>query len=175
MRTLILGGARSGKSAHAESLVSSHSTLYVATARPWPGDADFADRIAHHVARRPFEWITEDSRDVVEVLLDPPPIDIIVDDLGTWLTHTIDATQAWEAPRGTCKERIDALVRAVDTFDGGNLVLVTPEVGMGVIPEHPSGRLFRDEIGKLNERLAQVCDKVVLVVAGLPLVLKPSQ
>lgn len=147
---------------------------YVATARPWQGDSDFAARIADHVSRRPSHWRTEDTRDVVDVLIDASPTPVLVDDLGTWLTHVIDSAQAWDRPRGTCQARIDALVRGVDTYGGGELVLVTPEVGMGVIPEHPAGRLFRDEIGTLNGRLAQVCDKVVLVAAGLPLVLKPQ-
>lgn len=150
------------------------AVTYVATARPWPGDADFAARIADHVRRRPPEWRTEDYRDVVDVLADPPAGAVLVDDLGTWLTHVIDSADAWELPRGTCGPRIDALVRGVDTYTGGELVLVTPEVGMGVIPEHPAGRLFRDEIGTLNERLAHVCDKVVLVIAGIPLVVKPQ-
>lgn len=174
MRTLVLGGARSGKSTFAESLVGSGPVIYVATARPWPGDTDFDSRIAQHIARRPAHWVTEDSRDLLDVLADTPSAAMIVDDMGTWLTHTLDQADAWEQPRGTCSKRIDAVVRAVDTYAGGDLVLVTPEVGMSVIPERPSGRLFRDELGTLNERLAQVCEKVVLVIAGQPLVIKPS-
>ena len=172
MRTLVLGGARSGKSTHAEGLVPADATAvtYVATARPWPGDDDFSERIRDNVIRRPGHWNTIDDVDAVEVLADPPPGWIIVDDLGTWLTHTIDTAQAWDGPRGTVGPRCRELVSAVAQFPGSSdLILVSPEVGMGVIPEHRSARLFRDEIGKLNGELAQVCDETVLVVAGLPL------
>nr|WP_234039930.1 bifunctional adenosylcobinamide kinase/adenosylcobinamide-phosphate guanylyltransferase [Corynebacterium pygosceleis] len=174
VRTLVLGGARSGKSAHAEGLVPDDAAgvTYVATARPFPGDRDFSERIREHVERRPAHWRTVDTVDAVDVLTDPPPGWIIVDDVGTWLTHTIDAADAWEAPRGTVSPRCRDLVSAVDRLpDGSDLVLVSPEVGMGVIPEHRSARLFRDEIGKLNGELARVCDRTVLVVAGIPLVL----
>nr|WP_232959148.1 bifunctional adenosylcobinamide kinase/adenosylcobinamide-phosphate guanylyltransferase [Corynebacterium marambiense] len=145
---------------------------YIATARPWPGDNDFSERIREHTVRRPEHWNTIDDVDAVEVLADPPPGWIIVDDLGTWLTHTIDSAEAWDRPRGTVAPRCRALVSAVTRLPAGtDLVLVSPEVGMGVIPEHRSARLFRDEIGRLNADLAQVCDRTVLVVAGLPLVL----
>ena len=81
---------------------------------------------------------------------------------------------AWEKPRGTVAARLDALVDAVAACRG-RLVLVTPEVGQGVVPATASGRLFRDEIGLLNQRLADVCDEVVFVVAGLPLTLKSAK
>ena len=174
MRTLVLGGARSGKSTHAEGLVPADATAvtYVATARPWPSDDDFSERIRDHVIRRPGHWNTIDDVDAVEVLADPPPGWIIVDDLGTWLTHTIDSAHAWNAPRGTVGPRCRELVSAVARFPADSrLILVSPEVGMGVIPEHRSARLFRDEIGKLNGDLAEVCEETILVVAGRPLVL----
>ena len=97
-----------------------------------------------------------------------------MDDLGTWLTHTLDDAQAWDAPRGTITPQVQRLIAAVDSFPiSNNLILVSPEVGMGVIPEHWSGRLFRDEIGALNGTLAALCERVTLVVAGIPLTLKP--
>ncbi len=95
----------------------------------------------------------------------------LVDDIGTWLTARIDARGAWEEPRGTVTPDADALVEAVAAYPQ-RLVIVTPEVGMGVIPATRAGRLFRDEIGTLNQRLAAVCDEAFLVVAGLPLRLK---
>ena len=175
MRTLVLGGARSGKSVFAEEIAGPGPVVYVATARPWPGDEDFAARIAAHVARRPAGWTTEDRRDVVTLLREPTAATMLVDDLGTWLTHVTDTcgAPAWEHDHPGLTAEMDALVDAVATYSGGDLVIVTPEVGMAVIPEHRSGRLFRDRIGTLNQRLATVCERVVLVVAGLPLELKP--
>ncbi|WP_305091740.1 bifunctional adenosylcobinamide kinase/adenosylcobinamide-phosphate guanylyltransferase [Prescottella sp. R16] len=181
-RTLVLGGARSGKSAHAEGLLDDVPgdvpVRYVATARRYPGDTDWDARIEQHRVRRPAWWSTvETGTDLPlsDVLASPGPHPpTLVDDLGTWLTGELDDADAWDAPRGTIAGRVDALVAAVAGFDG-RLLLVSPEVGLGVIPETRSGRLFRDEIGALNARLAQVCDDVVLVVAGLPLTLKTSQ
>jgi len=178
----VLGGARSGKSAHAEGLLDdldcAPAIRYVATARRYPGDDDWEARIDLHRRRRPSTWTTvetgTDSTDggLIDLLGAPgthPPT--LVDDLGTWLTCELDDAAAWEAPRGTVAPRTDALVDAVARFDG-RLLLVSPEVGLGVIPETRSGRLFRDEIGALNARLAEVCDDVILVVAGIALTLK---
>ncbi|MET9286559.1 bifunctional adenosylcobinamide kinase/adenosylcobinamide-phosphate guanylyltransferase [Nocardia beijingensis] len=170
---LVLGGARSGKSAFAEDLAvrAGGRVRYLATAVPDPADHDFAERIAAHRGRRPAGWSTIESADPTAVLLEampsPPPVTLI-DDIGTWLTARIDAREAWDAPRGTVAPDTDALVAAVAAYTG-DLVIVSPEVGMGVIPATRSGRLFRDEIGTLNQRLAQVCDEAFLVVAGLAL------
>ncbi|MEV6609533.1 bifunctional adenosylcobinamide kinase/adenosylcobinamide-phosphate guanylyltransferase [Kutzneria sp. NPDC051319] len=168
-RTLVLGGARSGKSAHAEGLVTGAVT-YVATGRRDPSDAEWQARIAAHVARRPAEWATVESTDLPAVL-DSVPGTVLVDDLATWLTGVLDDTGAWEGPvdeaRVRCDELVDAVARRVDP-----LVLVSAEVGLGVVPATRSGRLFRDELGSLNARLAQACDEVLLLVAGLPLRLR---
>lgn len=174
MRTLVLGGARSGKSVFAENIAGSGPVLYVATARPWPGDDDFAARIAVHTARRPVSWTTEDRRDVVKLLQEPVMTTMLIDDLGTWLTHTTDVCgpAAWEEHSAELDTRMDALVDGVAGYEGGDLVIVSPEVGLAVIPEHRSGRVFRDRIGTLNQRLASHCERVVLIVAGLPLELK---
>lgn len=169
LRTLVLGGARSGKSAYAEALVGA-DTRYVATARLDRSDADFVARIEAHRARRPSTWTSVDDTDLVQVLTESAG-STLVDDIGAWLTAAIDDAGAWTLPRGTVSSRTDALVAAVARYPD-RLVIVSPEVGQGVIPETPSGRLFRDEIGTLNQRLAQVCDAVVLVVAGLPVQLK---
>ncbi|NKS43806.1 bifunctional adenosylcobinamide kinase/adenosylcobinamide-phosphate guanylyltransferase [Rhodococcus hoagii] len=178
-RTLVLGGARSGKSAHAEGLLDDLApgthVRYVATARRYADDRDWDARIDQHRRRRPDAWSTvETGHDgsLVAVLSAPGPHPpTLVDDLGTWITAELDDADAWDAPRGTIASRTDGLVDAVASY-GGRLLLVSPEVGMGVIPEHRSGRLFRDELGALNARLADVCDDVILVVAGLPLILK---
>lgn len=170
-RTLVLGGARSGKSAYAESLAGAGSVRYIATAIPDPSDTDFAARIAAHRARRPAGWTVLDGADPATALGEASPGATLVDDIGTWLTARLDARAAWEAPRGTITPDMDALVSAVAQYPG-RLVLVTPEVGLGVIPATRSGRLFRDEIGLLNQRLAQVCDDAFFVVAGLPMRLK---
>ena len=164
----MLGGARSGKSAHAEGLVTGAVT-YVATGRHDPSDADWQARIAAHVARRPAEWSTVETSDLSAALSVPGTV--LVDDLATWLTGVLDDTGAWEGPvdmaRARCDARVDAVSRRVDP-----LVLVSAEVGLGVVPATRSGRLFRDELGALNAGLAQVCDEVLLLVAGLPLRLK---
>ncbi|OXR44060.1 Nicotinate-nucleotide--dimethylbenzimidazole phosphoribosyltransferase [Nocardia cerradoensis] len=173
LRTLVLGGARSGKSAYAEEVAGrSGPVRYVATAVPDPADADFADRIAAHRVRRPGTWHVVEG-DPITVLGDPAPVTLI-DDLGTWLTARIDARAAWESPRGTVGPDIDALVAAVTGY-ADRLLIVSPEVGLGVVPATASGRLFQDEIGTLNQRLAAVCDEVVLVVAGVPVVLKGAE
>ncbi|MGK8508603.1 bifunctional adenosylcobinamide kinase/adenosylcobinamide-phosphate guanylyltransferase [Nocardia asiatica] len=172
--TLVLGGARSGKSAFAEDLAvrAGGPVRYLATAVPHPDDHDFAERIAQHRARRPAGWSTVESADPATILTEPAPSTCtLIDDIGTWLTARIDARDAWDAPRGTVSPDTDALIAAVAAYTG-DLVIVSPEVGMGVIPATRSGRLFRDEIGILNQRLAQVCDEAFFVIAGLPLRLK---
>ncbi|WP_369634703.1 nicotinate-nucleotide--dimethylbenzimidazole phosphoribosyltransferase [Nocardia sp. JMUB6875] len=172
LRTLVLGGARSGKSAFAEQLAGSEAVRYVATAVADPADADFAERIAAHRARRPASWTIVEG-DLVAALREAAPV-TLVDDLGTWLTARLDARGAWESPRGTLSPEMDTLVTAVDHYRE-RLIIVSPEVGLGVIPGTASGRLFRDEIGTLNQRLADVCDEVFLVVAGHALQIKPDR
>lgn len=169
MRTLVTGGARSGKSRHAESLLGDGPATYVAPG-PVVDDADWAARIAVHRARRPAAWATLETRDLTAALATPGPV--IVDCLGTWLTGVIDERDLWEADHVTAvvesllDETAAALEGCTDT-----IVLVTNEVGLGVVPEHRSGRLFRDLLGLVNQRLAAACDEVHLVVAGRVLVL----
>ncbi|MFC4127202.1 bifunctional adenosylcobinamide kinase/adenosylcobinamide-phosphate guanylyltransferase [Nocardia rhizosphaerae] len=171
VRTLVLGGARSGKSAFAENLLAdAPSVRYLATAVLDPDDHDFADRIALHRGRRPAHWSTVENSEPATVLAEPATATLL-DDIGTWLTARLDARAAWDSPRGTVAPDCDALVGAVAAYRE-QLVIVSPEVGMGVIPATRSGRLFRDEIGTLNQRLAHVCDEAFLIVAGLPIRLK---
>lgn len=174
-RTLVLGGSRSGKSEYAEALLPAEAT-YVATGRRDPSDAEWQERIAAHVARRPAGWRTVETADVAELVRaagpgDPP---LLVDDVATWLTAVLGDCGVWDggaealaAARGRCDELL-AAVRCCPA----RMVLVSSEVGMSVVPESRSGRLFRDELGTLNTRLAAACDEVVLVVAGLSMPLK---
>lgn len=172
MRLLVLGGTRSGKSAHAESVAAATGTdvVYVATARRDPDDAEMTARIAAHRDRRPDEWVTEETDEVTRVLAEHPDSTVLVDDLGGWLTRRMDATLGWTDGGSAVADETDALVAAVAEHPGP-VVLVSPEVGLGVVPDTLSGRVFADVIGSLNRRLAQVCDSAVLVVAGraLPL------
>jgi adenosylcobinamide kinase / adenosylcobinamide-phosphate guanylyltransferase len=148
---------------------------YVATARRWPGDDELDARIAAHRARRPACWATVEEPDVPGLLRAAGPADppLLVDDLATWLTAVLDDAGAWELPAvpAVVANRVAAMVDAVEGCRG-HAVLVSAEVGLGVVPPTRSGRVFRDELGALNVALAAVCDEVVLLVAGLPLQLK---
>ncbi len=173
----MLGGARSGKSAHAEGLLTDAFVTYVATARRYPDDPDWDARIALHVARRPPTWHTVEASapgDLPALLTatayDDPPI--LVDDLSTWLVGSFDDAGAWEGDsRDHVEQDVDGLVSAIATCRA-RLVLVSAEVGLGVVPSTRSGRLFRDHLGALNARVAEVCDEVLLLVAGIPLRLR---
>lgn len=171
----MLGGARSGKSAHAEGLLGAGPATYVATGRRDPGDADWSARIAAHAARRPAAWHTVES-DPVALLCaagpDDPPI--LVDDIATWLTGVLDDTGGWTGSPGAARQAGARLVEAAGNCRT-DLVLVSAEVGLGVVPQTRSGRLFRDELGALNAALAEACTDVVLLVAGIPMRLKPGR
>lgn len=173
--TLVLGGARSGKSAHAEGLLDGdRAASYVATARADPSDAEFAERIAEHARRRPSCWSTVETTELAELFAatsaeDPP---LLVDDLATWLTAVLEDTGAWESGRPeAARERIAAMVRALQRC-ACDVVLVSAETGLGVVPATASGRLFRDELGALNAAVAEVSTHVTLLVAGIPLRLR---
>ena len=170
MRILVTGGVRSGKSTHAEALIGDEPATYVA-AGPSPeaqADPDWDARIAAHRARRPAAWTTLETQDLARVVreADHP---VLVDCLGTWLTAVVDAAGAWEADADRVLElvlaRADEVTEALRDCEQ-DVVLVTNEVGLGVVPEHRSGRLFRDLLGTLNQRVAAACDEVHLVVAG---------
>lgn len=169
MKILVTGGVRSGKSWHAESLLASvPSVSYVApgpTAAEEP-DPDWVTRLTAHQRRRRDTWTTVETRDLAAALrLDGP---VLVDCLGTWLTAMIDSNAMWEASSdevtGLVDGLLDDLVHALGERD--DVVLVTNEVGWGVVPAHRSGRLFRDLLGLVNRRVATACDEVHLVVAG---------
>ena len=175
MKVLVTGGVRSGKSRHAEALLaSSPDVTYVApgpTAAEDP-DPDWAARIAAHQARRPTGWTTLETRDLAAALASPGPV--LVDCLGTWLTAVLDGASAWDQPSTIVSDLVSAALDpavAALAAHPGPVVLVTNEVGLGVVPEHRSGRLFRDLLGTVNQTLGAACDEVHLVVAGRVLVL----
>ena len=154
MITLVLGGARSGKSKVAEALVAElgSSVLYVATAEVT--DADFAERVATHRRRRPTTWSTVESPDVPGALRHHSDGPALVDSLGTWIARQPD----FEVDAGD-------LVKALAARTGST-VLVSEEAGLGVHPESPAGRRWRDVLGEVNQAVAAIADEVLLVVAG---------
>ena len=173
MRQLVLGGTRSGKSVHAESIAASTGSdvVYVATASLDPDDREMSDRIAVHRDRRPSQWTIEETDELARVLREHPEATVLVDDLGGWLTRRMDATLGWTDGGAVVATEVDELIDAIARRTGP-LVVVSPEVGLGVVAETSAGRLFADMIGSINRRVAEVCDSAVLVVAGraLPLI-----
>ncbi len=171
MRALVIGGARSGKSRAAEALLASaEDVTYVATAYPADHDPEWTARVAAHRDRRPASWTTVETLDLVP-LLGTPGGPLLVDCLTLWLTRVIDAhdgwsDEAWTGPAAAAVAAdVDALVAAV-AGAARDVVLVTNEVGQGVVPATASGRRFRDEMGVLNVRVAEACDDVLWCVAG---------
>lgn len=167
-KVLVLGGSRSGKSAHAESLVAGlPDVVYLAASAPVPGDAEWAARIAAHRTRRPATWTTLESTDPRELLRRGT---VLVDSVTTWVAALMDETGVWDDAPGAADRlaaRCDALVDAWTTTPA-QVVAVSDEVGLGVVPETRAGRRFRDTLGEVNQRLAGTADEVWFVVAGLP-------
>jgi len=168
--TLILGGARSGKSVFAENLVLStkQQPIYIATGEA--GDNEMRDRIKHHKERRGSNWTTiEEPLELVDVLIKntAPTNVILVDCLTLWLSNLMMANRNIDT-------EISALTALMPTL-AGPVVFVSNEVGMGLVPETAIGRDFRDHQGRLNQRIAQVADTVSFIAAGYPLSLKTPQ
>jgi adenosyl cobinamide kinase/adenosyl cobinamide phosphate guanylyltransferase len=163
--TLVLGGARSGKSRHAESIITAlpDPWVYIATAQAF--DDEMRDRIAAHRARRAFGWNTVEAPiDLAGALATAAERPVVVDCLTLWLTNLLvgghDVTAA-----------IVALDNALEARDAPT-VLVANEVGLGVVPDTALGRDFRDQAGLLNQRMAARADSVLFLVAGLPMRMK---
>lgn len=169
--TLITGGVRSGKSSHAESLLHDElSVTYVAPGTvPDPvADPDWAERVAQHRRRRPANWTTVETTDVAAAVHAAPGA-VLLDCLGTWVTAVVDELDGWDRPAPTWRPGFDNSVEqlaAAWRAAAGPLVAVTNEVGMGVVPEHRSGRMFRDLLGIVNQQMAAASDEVLLVIAG---------
>lgn len=183
MKTLILGGARSGKSQLAEQLAAASGlpVTYLATAEA--GDDEMQRRIAHHRSRRPDHWqCVEETLNLAARLqqLAHPEHCLLVDCLTLWLSNLLFAGRA--AAQSEAGEEIDCPLLQAETGKllavlpqlPGRIILVSNEVGWGIVPMHPVSRLFADEQGRLNQRIAAVCNKVVLVAAGLPITLKSA-
>lgn len=195
MRTLVLGGARSGKSSFAERLASSSDAVdYVATSPRRPDDPEWDARIAAHVARRPASWRTVETLDVAGVLAEPGEATVLVDCLTLWLSAVMDRFGCWfempeagveataaEAglrpvpgaapPLDLLQAETDALAAAL-RVTSRDVICVSNEVGQGIVPATASGRLFRDRMGVLNATVAAACDEVWFLTAGLPQRLK---
>lgn len=167
MKHLILGGARSGKSRHAEQLAraSGGAVVYIATAEAL--DAEMAARIAHHRAQRPGHWHLVEEPLALAAVLHAEAADgrcLLVDCLTLWLGNLL-------ADEARLARELDALYTTLPGLPG-DILLVSNEVGWGIVPDNPLARRFRDEAGRLHQRLATLCDRVTLVAAGLPLALK---
>ena len=172
MKVLVTGGVRSGKSRHAEGLLAGEPAVRYVAPGPVRDDADWQARIAAHRARRPPHWTTVETGDLDEALTTHDAV--LVDCLGTWLTRLVDDAGMWDVAvtdlLAYVEESADRAVGALSEV-GATVVVVTNEVGMGVVPEHRSGRVFRDLLGAVNQRFGAACDEVHLVVAGRVLVL----
>jgi len=166
--TLVLGGARSGKSRYAEGLIASlpQPWIYIATAEA--RDDEMAARVAAHRARRETGWQTiEAPHELPEALnAAPAAAAVLVDCLTLWLTNVM--LGSFDVEKMTAK--LEDALRA----RGGETVLVSNEIGLGIVPESELGRRFRDAQGILNQRMAALSDRVVLMVAGLALNVKDT-
>ena len=169
MKSLVLGGARSGKSHYAQQLVSESQqrVIYIATAHP--GDAEMMARIERHKHDRPSHWvIVEEEIALADVIQrhDASDTYILVDCLTLWLTNLLS-----ENDGALLQSEIDKLLSVLSDLKG-NIVFVSNEVGQGIMPMGELSRRFVDEAGRLHQVLAKLSDQVVLLVAGLPQKLK---
>jgi len=172
-RVLVLGGARSGKSRHAELRLAAEPRVTYLAAGPYPpgdepaGDADWARRVAAHRSRRPPWWSTVEGLDAAATVRNNSDA-VLLDGAGTWLAGVMQESGAWEAGAaglGRVAAQVDELVEAW-RHSAARVVAVSDEAGSGVHPESRAGRVFRDQLGWLNQRLAAEADETVLMVAG---------
>jgi len=173
-RVLVIGGARSGKSEQAElRLAGEPDVTYVATGPgELAGDADWAARVAAHRARRPAWWRTAETTDLAGVLAGARGA-LLIDGIGTWLAAAMDECGAWDGSADSARQLAATIAALVGAWrqTGAYVVAVSDEAGLGVVPGTPAGRMFRDELGRLNQMLAAESEEAELVVAGrvLPL------
>lgn len=179
-RTIVLGGARSGKSSYAEKLAieSGKEVVYIATARA--GDGEMAKRIEQHRSNRPAHWTTVEEPILIAAALEKwcaPGRLVLVDCLTLWLTNLIFSVDQDCPEVGVIDlpalfyEQNDALIAALHDANG-DVVLVSNEVGLGIVPYGALSRCFADEAGRMNQAVAAACDRALFVVAGMPLTLK---
>ena len=174
--TLLLGGARSGKSYHAQQMVDRppDSVLYVATATA--GDEEMAERIAAHKANRPEHWHTlEAPLNVGKAIQTTEPTRWVLLDCMTLLATNVLFSLPEPVNEADYQAAMDnELAGLLEAYQNSpaEWVLVSNEVGLGLVPEYPLGRLYRDVLGRSNQRLAQAADEVIFMVAGLPIQVK---
>jgi adenosylcobinamide kinase/adenosylcobinamide-phosphate guanylyltransferase len=179
---LVLGGSRSGKSAHAESLLEGWDDVtYLATNRVDDADAEWTARISAHRSRRPVDWTTLETTAPSELVRGGA---LLVDSITTWVAALMDETGVWDindsggahaaGNPGDARAALERLTARCDALVSNwvmtpaHVVAVSDEIGLGVVPETRAGRLFRDTLGTVNQRLAATADEVWFVVAGLP-------
>lgn len=176
--TLILGGARSGKSSYAEAQAAAldGEVLYVATAEAW--DEEMAARIAAHRSRRPTTWRTleapRQTGAAIAAALTPDVACVVVDCITLLASNvllSLPETSDEVTAASALLAEIDALLAAY-AQSHATWFVVSNEVGLGIVPAYPLGRLYRDALGRANQRLAAAADRVVLMVAGLPMIIK---
>ena len=168
---LVLGGARSGKSATAEGMLADGGPVdYVATGTPpGSGDPEWDTRVAEHQRRRPSHWRTVETLALAEVLAAPDQAPVLVDCLTTWLARVMDDCGAWDDADGTAGALADRTEQVLEAWrhTRRQAIAVSNEIGSGVVPGTASGRRFRDELGQLNARIAADSDEVWLCTAGI--------
>ena len=168
LRMLILGGARSGKSRYAERLAVESGKPVMVIATGWAGDAEMADRIARHREQRRPDWVTVEEPCALAKVLQTHANEnrcLIVDCLTLWLCNLLaQGEESFQAERAALLDTLPSLP--------GIICLVSNEVGLGIVPTGPLSRRFVDEAGWLHQDLAQLCERVVWVAAGLPQLLK---
>lgn len=170
-RTLVTGGARSGKSAYAERMLAADAEVTYLATGVGDDDPEWAQRVQRHRARRPACWRTVETCEVAGQLR-AAQTPLLLDCLGTWLTARIDRHRAWDGSRlERVQADVDELIAAWRDCPV-TAVAVSNEVGSGVVPATAAGRLFRDLLGVLNARIAAECERVILMVAGMPLPLR---
>jgi adenosylcobinamide kinase / adenosylcobinamide-phosphate guanylyltransferase len=175
--TFVLGGARSGKSLHAEQLArdSALPVTYVATARV-ADDAEFSARIAHHRERRPAHWgLVEAGIDLAGAVtqIDAPGHCMLIDCLTLWLANLLCPPEGDAVPADQTHAHIAAFEAAL-VNPKGKVIVVSNEIGLGVVPLGAATRLYVDELGRLNQRIAALSTQATMMVAGLPLALKTA-
>ncbi|MGY6257160.1 bifunctional adenosylcobinamide kinase/adenosylcobinamide-phosphate guanylyltransferase [Paraburkholderia caledonica] len=175
--TFVLGGARSGKSVHAEQLAAQSAlpVTYIATAR-MTADAEFTARIAHHRARRPAQWrLLEADVDLAAAIrqADASGHCTLIDCLTLWLANLLCPADGEGLPPDQYRARIQELEAALANARG-KIIAVSNEIGLGVVPLGAATRLYVDELGRLNQRVAALSTQATMMVAGLPLTLKTT-